>query len=187
MKNASGFTLIELLVVIAIIGLLSTLAVISFSNARSKARDAKRIADIKEIRTALELYKDQYGQYPDNIDTNDGAGGWDIGCLGGPSGGDQFIPQLSTSRILPRTLCDPTGTAITQGYLYYRYGAGSAGCDASRGAFYVLVAQVFESASGASPNSPGWSCPGRNWGGVGGGGIGIGGPTPAYVTGAFEN
>ena len=54
-KNKKGFTLIELLVVIAIIALLSTIAVVSLGNARQKARDTKRIADIKQIQTALEL------------------------------------------------------------------------------------------------------------------------------------
>jgi general secretion pathway protein G len=55
-NNNKGFTLIELLVVIAIIGLLSTLAVVALNSARQKARDSKRIADIKQIQTALELY-----------------------------------------------------------------------------------------------------------------------------------
>jgi len=55
LKNKKGFTLIELLVVIAIIALLSTIAVVSLGNARQKARDAKRIADIKQMQTALEL------------------------------------------------------------------------------------------------------------------------------------
>jgi len=59
-----GFTLIELLVVIAIIGLLSTLAVVSLNNARMKSRDAKRVSDIKQIQTALELYFADQNAYP---------------------------------------------------------------------------------------------------------------------------
>ena len=55
-KTLRGFTLVELLVVIAIIGLLSTLAVVSLNSARGKARDAKRLADIRQIQTAMELY-----------------------------------------------------------------------------------------------------------------------------------
>ena len=65
MKIRKGFTLIELLVVIAIIGILSTLAVVALNNARQKARDAKRIADIKQVQTALELYfTDNQTGYP---------------------------------------------------------------------------------------------------------------------------
>lgn len=63
-KNQKGFTLIELLVVIAIIGLLSTLAVVALNNARSKSRDSKRISDIKQIQTALELYYNDNNAYP---------------------------------------------------------------------------------------------------------------------------
>jgi len=63
-KNKKGFTLIELLVVIAIIGLLSTLAVVALNSARSKSRDAKRVADVKQIQTALELYFTESSAYP---------------------------------------------------------------------------------------------------------------------------
>lgn len=62
--KAKGFTLVELLVVIAIIGLLSTLAVVALGSARSKARDARRISDIKQVQTALELYYADQGAYP---------------------------------------------------------------------------------------------------------------------------
>jgi len=59
-----GFTLIELLVVIAIIGILSSVVVASLNSARTKARDARRVSDIKQIQVALELYYDTVGQYP---------------------------------------------------------------------------------------------------------------------------
>ena len=65
MKLKKGFTLIELLVVIAIIGILSTLAIVALNTARQKSRDAKRVSDIKQIQTALELYfGDQGNKYP---------------------------------------------------------------------------------------------------------------------------
>ncbi|MCX6792965.1 MAG: prepilin-type N-terminal cleavage/methylation domain-containing protein [Candidatus Falkowbacteria bacterium] len=63
-KFKFGFTLIELLVVIAIIGVLSTMAIIALGNARTKARDTKRVADIKQISTALELYYADNNSYP---------------------------------------------------------------------------------------------------------------------------
>lgn len=63
-SNNKGFTLIELLVVIAIIGLLSTISVIALNNARAKARDARRVADIKNIQTAMEMYYNVHGYYP---------------------------------------------------------------------------------------------------------------------------
>src|SRR3989344_5524675 len=63
-KQRKGFTLIELLVVLAIIGLLSTLAVVSLNNARQKSRDSKRLSDIKQVQTALELYFSDVGTYP---------------------------------------------------------------------------------------------------------------------------
>src|SRR5574344_86535 len=59
-----GFTLIELLVVIVIIGILATLATVALSSARGKARDARRISDIKQMQTALELYFNDNQGYP---------------------------------------------------------------------------------------------------------------------------
>ncbi len=59
-----GFTLIELLVVISIIGMLSSIVLASLNDARAKARDARRMSDIKQIQNALELYRADNGEYP---------------------------------------------------------------------------------------------------------------------------
>jgi prepilin-type N-terminal cleavage/methylation domain-containing protein len=65
LRGNAGFTLLELLVVVAIIGLISSIAFVSMQHARAEARDVKRLADVDAIRTALELYYDDYGIYPD--------------------------------------------------------------------------------------------------------------------------
>ncbi len=66
-ENKKAFTLIELLVVIAIIGLLSTLSIIALNSARAKARDAKRISDVKQMQVALEMYYNDMTDYPASI------------------------------------------------------------------------------------------------------------------------
>lgn len=83
MKIRKGFTLIELLVVIAIIAILSTLAVVALNNARLKSRDAKRVSDIKQVQTALELYFGDKNGYPVQTVTLGAtltAGGANVSC-----------------------------------------------------------------------------------------------------------
>ena len=63
-NNKKGFTLIELLVVIGIISVLMSIAVIALGSARKKARDAKRVADVKAIQNSLELYYQESNGYP---------------------------------------------------------------------------------------------------------------------------
>lgn len=61
-----GFTLIELLVVISIIGILATLLTANLNSARSRARDAQRKSDIRNIATSLRLYFNDWNMYPPN-------------------------------------------------------------------------------------------------------------------------
>lgn len=63
-KNLDGFTLLELLVVIGIIGMLISIAAVSYSSAQGRTRDARRKSDIKGIQVAMEQY---YSQQPTSI------------------------------------------------------------------------------------------------------------------------
>lgn len=97
-----GFTLIELLVVIAIIGVLASIVLASLNSARRKARDARRIADIKELQLALELY----------FDSNDAYAPALIDLTGNNCGGAPCIVAVPV---------DPSGT--THEYRYCRFGS----------------------------------------------------------------
>jgi type II secretion system protein G len=63
-KFQRAFTLVELLVVISIIGILATLITANLNSARSRARDAQRKSDLKNMSTALRLYYNDRGVFP---------------------------------------------------------------------------------------------------------------------------
>lgn len=67
MRRTAGFTLIEMLVVVAIIGLLSSVILVGLGDVRKDARDTRRIADIRQIQNALEIYYSTNQSYPQDI------------------------------------------------------------------------------------------------------------------------
>ncbi|MEX2411133.1 MAG: type II secretion system protein [Candidatus Paceibacterota bacterium] len=70
LNSQKGFTLIEMLVVVAIIGLLSSVVVVGLSGAREQARDARRVAETREVQNALELAYSSVDGYPVAIPAN---------------------------------------------------------------------------------------------------------------------
>ncbi len=66
-KSLKGFTLIELLIVIGIIGVLATLLMVNFVGVRQRARDAQRKSDLRQIQSALEIYRSDNSAYPLSI------------------------------------------------------------------------------------------------------------------------
>ena len=66
-KKQRGFTLLELLVVIGIIGLLASILVVNLTSTRRRARDTKRVADVRNLQTASEDYYGKNGMYPATI------------------------------------------------------------------------------------------------------------------------
>ena len=108
-----GFTVVELLIVIAIASLISSIAFASIRTAREKSRDAKRVASIKQIQSALELYFNTNNSYPTGL--------YGIGATDGLTAGGHIssVPY------------DPSGTTVaykyayctTPGRFYYHLGA----------------------------------------------------------------
>ena len=102
-----AFTLIELLVVIAIIAIIATITVVALQNSRASARDAKRLADVKQMQTALELYFNDNGSYPTSV-TSTIASGSNI--------------YMTTLPIAP-TPIDGSCTTTTNAYTYSSNGS----------------------------------------------------------------
>jgi prepilin-type N-terminal cleavage/methylation domain-containing protein len=98
--NQKGFSLIELLVVIVIIMLLGTISVVALNDQRAKSRDSQRISDIRQIRTALEFYRSDEGEYPIVNEP----------LLLGPAGALKLCAKSNGGLVFAETVCQPETT-----------------------------------------------------------------------------
>ncbi|MBI5019583.1 type II secretion system protein [Candidatus Gottesmanbacteria bacterium] len=103
-KHKEAFTLVELLVSIAIIATIIGLALPNFLGARTRARDARRKGELNQLKTALQLYYNDYKVYPASQNGGVGKLNYIAGC---GADGD--------------TLC-PAGCTVD-------FAAGGTGCD----------------------------------------------------------
>jgi prepilin-type N-terminal cleavage/methylation domain-containing protein len=127
-KKNKGFTLIELLIVIAIIGLLSSVVLAASNKARAKARDSRRVADMKQLITAINLYYSDNGVYPP-VTNPVGPGSWETSL-------NTFLPGLVTGGYISKQANDPLNRIFDTSnlfvhagnyyYAYYNYPASSA-------------------------------------------------------------
>ena len=122
-----GFTLVELLVVISIIGLLSSIVLAATKVARTESRDAKRVADIREIATALDFFYTQNNAYPYVNEVGSWAVAWadlatclktGVGCVNnGTQNIAAYVPVLAN---LPQDPQFSAGTGLPT-YYYNTY------------------------------------------------------------------
>jgi type II secretion system protein G len=117
MKKSKGFTLIELLVVIAIIGILATIVLVSLNTARTKARDVRRVSDLRQVALALEMYYDEHAYYPPAAAANS--------CTN--ASWDSMSTEIQTHGYMAQAPNDPTDT----GNYVYAYGTNAIGTSAT--------------------------------------------------------
>ena len=113
MKNISkgiqqGFTLVELLIVVIILALLAAIVVPQFASSTDDAKLASLDTTLANVRSAVDLYYQQHGEYPSAIAAAGGAA-----CAAGTVGAGAinteaaFLQQLSY-------YTDANGAACTQ-------------------------------------------------------------------------
>ncbi len=109
-----GFTLVELLIVVGIIGILATLLMANFIGVRQRARDAQRKSDLRQIQSALELYRSDQGSYAP-------ASGTSVGACGA-----SLKAGTPANTYMQKIPCDPSGTsAYNSGNYYYTSSGGT--------------------------------------------------------------
>ncbi|MGD8909279.1 MAG: prepilin-type N-terminal cleavage/methylation domain-containing protein [Chromatiales bacterium] len=91
-----GFTLVELLIVVIILALLAAIVVPQFASSSDDAKISSLDTTLTNVRTALDLYYQQHGEYPS---ANAATGG--VACALGTAGvgaadsAAAFLEQLS--------------------------------------------------------------------------------------------
>lgn len=113
-----GFTLLEIMVAVSIMMIISGVSLASFTFSQRKSRDAKRKSDLSQIARALQVFNEDFGRYP--LDVN----GEIIGChdddesdeLEDCAWGDVFAayPNATYQLYMSKLPEDPKG-----GYEYY--------------------------------------------------------------------
>ncbi len=74
MNKRAGFTIAELMVVVSIIGIIAAFIIPNINQSTGDSRDAERKTTLRTLQGALELYKHEYGRYPEAC--NGGATDW---------------------------------------------------------------------------------------------------------------
>ncbi|OGG72591.1 hypothetical protein A3A38_02875 [Candidatus Kaiserbacteria bacterium RIFCSPLOWO2_01_FULL_53_17] len=118
-----GFTLIELLVVVAIIGILSVASFATLGGTRGKARDARRISEVKQMQLILTIENTTLVGARAVTKSGGGACSGDTAQCTGPGDIVSFPEFVDPSA--PTAVCAAGSAAICKYGIYQLAGGGS--------------------------------------------------------------
>lgn len=133
-KIEHGFTLIEILVVISIIGILIAISLFGVQGARVSSRDTKRKADVEQIASALEIFKNDCGYYPNALP-----------AVGASFTGATCFNAVNANVYLAAVPADPVSGQI--------YGYIGIGCVAAPAPTHCTGYQIGSTLEGSNPAS----------------------------------
>ena len=95
-KRQSGFTLVELLIVAIILAILAAIIVPQFASTTTDATESALRANVTGMRSAIDLYRQQHGEYP-GVET--AVPGVSVTCGGNDGVGAVKTPAALTSQL----------------------------------------------------------------------------------------
>jgi len=115
-KVSSGFTLVELLIVVIILAILAAIIIPQFTSATQDAQQSAYDTNIANIRSAIDLYRQQHGEYPGRVaSTGGGCPAGSTNVTGNANSEAAFLAQL-------RNYTNAAGVACTGTDATFRYG-----------------------------------------------------------------
>ncbi len=135
-RQLKAFTLIELLFTVTIIGLLSTIATVSYESARASSRDTKRVSDTKQLQVSIEFFFENNSFYPG--DGIPGRGGKVLGeaeSISLSDAGFAAVPRGTLYMLGVPKNPEPGGTP----YIYRSIHRDGSDCDDDHCDAYALI------------------------------------------------
>jgi type II secretion system protein G len=129
-RGIRGFTFVEVVAVVAIIGVLVAIIIPQVTKTIAKGRDARRMADIKSIASALQAYYMDNSAYPDAASLT-------------KSTDSNFLSALSSGGYLAQVPKDPKNDS-TYYYCYQKFSAGTYSAPSARGPYVLIGCKAFE-------------------------------------------
>lgn len=107
-RQHAGFTLVELLIVTIILAILAAIVVPQFSATTDDARSSAYDSNLAALRSVIELYRQQHGDYPGAVAA--GAGTCDAGTNETAAiGAAAFVTQMTRYTNAAGVACTGTG------------------------------------------------------------------------------